>query len=165
MEFGGSYKGVKLKGDVWLPSETTLQVRLLEPVEYNGLLSEKVECPKNAGDIQTFMDIAEETLKSMYDFAVEVSERLTKSGIQEVLKLNYRRVNRLNDALRIIRRYNTKQVIEDSDYSMLKHTLKAEIRAVERENEKLITEHFPDMINERKCSKMLFIIERCLQVD
>ncbi len=165
MEFGGTYKEVKLKGDVWLPSETTLQVRLLEPVEYNGLLSEKVECPKNAGDIQTFMDIAEETLKSMYDFAVEVSERLTKSGIQEVLKLNYRRVNRLNDALRIIRRYNTKQVIEDSDYSMLKHTLKAEIRAVERENEKLITEHFPDMINERKCSKMLFIIERCLQVD
>ena len=75
------------------------------------------------------------------------------------------RFSSLNDALRIIRRYNTKQVIEDADYSVLKHTLKAEIRAVERENEKLITEHFPDMINERKCSKMLFIIERCLQVD
>lgn len=165
MEFGGTYKEVKLKGDVWLPSETTLQVRLLEPIEYNGLLSEEVECPKNAGDIQTFMNIAEETLKSLYDFVVEVSERLTKSGIQEVLKLNYIRVKRLNDALGIIRRYDTKQVIEDADYSMLKHTLKVEIRAVERENEKLISEHFSDMINEKLCSKMLFIIERCLQVD
>lgn len=144
MEFGGTYKEVKLKGDVWLPSETTLQVRLLEPIEYNGLLSEEVECPKNAGDIQTFMNIAEETLKSLYDFVVEVSERLTKSGIQEVLKLNYIRVKRLNDALGIIRRYDTKQVIEDADYSMLKHTLKVEIRAVERENEKLISEHFSD---------------------
>lgn len=165
MEFGGSYKGVKLKGDVWLPTETTLKVRLLEPVEYNGLLSEEVECPKNADDIQTFMDIAENTLKSMYDFAVEVSERLTKSGIQEVLKLNYIRVNRLDEALKMIRRYNTKQVIEDSDYSVLKHTLKTEIRAVERENEKLISEHFSDMINEILCSKMLFIIERCLNVN
>lgn len=165
MEFGGSYKGVKLRGDVWLPTETTLQVRLLEPVEYNGLLSEEVKCPKNAGDIQTFMEIAEETLKSLYDFTIEVSERLTKSGIQEVLKLNYRRVNRLDEALKMIRRYNTKQVIEDSDYSVLKHTLKTEIRAVERENEKLISEHFSDMINEKLCSKMLFIIERCFQVD
>jgi len=165
MEFGGTYKDVKLRGNVWLPTETTLQVRLLEPVEYNGMLSEAIACPLDANDIQTFMGIAEKTLKSMYDFAIEVSERLTKSGIQDVLKLNYRRVNRLNDALRIIRRYNTKQVIEDADYSVLKHTLKTEIRAVERENEKLISEHFSDMINEKLCSKMLFIIERCLQVD